>query len=384
MSSFIMVSLEALDTPAAETSRSHILLVDDDRAILEGVADLLSLHGYDVMTAASAKSALKVMQQQVPDLVISDIMMPGMDGYAFYEAVRDNPAWTPIPFIFLTARGQPTDVRRGQSLGADAYVTKPFEPEDLLIAVKARLRRARDIQAAAMSDVEKMKKRLITAFSHELRTPLTIIYGYVNMLRDEHGDLPEAEVDTMLESMHRGTQRLVDLVSDLMLMLQLESGVVELEIELGKGRVSLPRIVEKVADRYRRDAQERGVTLTTEIDPALAELRFSLYLDDALSRLIDNAIKFSPQGTGAVHVAATRNGGDARIAVTDNGIGIDPAKLQVIFEQFEQLDRDLLEQQGVGLGLSLARRLVDLHRGWIEVVSQPGKGSTFTIHLPAN
>jgi len=379
-----MVSLEALDTPAAETSRSHILLVDDDRAILEGVADLLSLHGYDVMTAASAKSALKVMQQQVPDLVISDIMMPGMDGYAFYEAVRDNPAWTPIPFIFLTARGQPTDVRRGQSLGADAYVTKPFEPEDLLIAVKARLRRARDIQAAAMSDVEKMKKRLITAFSHELRTPLTIIYGYVNMLRDEHGDLPEAEVDTMLESMHRGTQRLVDLVSDLMLMLQLESGVVELEIELGKGRVSLPRIVEKVADRYRRDAQERGVTLTTEIDPALAELRFSLYLDDALSRLIDNAIKFSPQGTGAVHVAATRNGGDARIAVTDNGIGIDPAKLQVIFEQFEQLDRDLLEQQGVGLGLSLARRLVDLHRGWIEVVSQPGKGSTFTIHLPAN
>ncbi len=379
-----MVSLEALDTPAAETSRSHILLVDDDRAILEGVADLLSLHGYDVMTAASAKSALKVMQQQVPDLVISDIMMPGMDGYAFYEAVRDNPAWTPIPFIFLTARGQPTDVRRGQSLGADAYVTKPFDPEDLLIAVKARLRRARDIQAAAMSDVEKMKKRLITAFSHELRTPLTIIYGYVNMLRDEHGDLPEAEVDTMLESMHRGTQRLVDLVSDLMLMLQLESGVVELEIELGKGRMSLPRIVEKVADRYRRDAQERGVTLTTEIDPALAELRFSLYLDDALSRLIDNAIKFSPQGTGAVHVAATRNGGDARIAVTDNGIGIDPAKLQVIFEQFEQLDRDLLEQQGVGLGLSLARRLVDLHRGWIEVVSQPGKGSTFTIHLPAN
>lgn len=379
-----MVSLEALDTPAAETSRSHILLVDDDRAILEGVADLLSLHGYDVMTAASAKSALKVMQQQVPDLVISDIMMPGMDGYAFYEAVRDNPAWTPIPFIFLTARGQPTDVRRGQSLGADAYVTKPFEPEDLLIAVKARLRRARDIQAAAMSDVEKMKKRLITAFSHELRTPLTIIYGYVNMLRDEHGDLPEAEVDTMLESMHRGTQRLVDLVSDLMLMLQLESGVVELEIELGKGRMSLPRIVEKVADRYRRDAQERGVTLTTEIDPALAELRFSLYLDDALSRLIDNAIKFSPQGTGAVHVAATRNGGDARIAVTDNGIGIDPAKLQVIFEQFEQLDRDLLEQQGVGLGLSLARRLVDLHKGWIEVVSQPGKGSTFTIHLPAN
>src|SRR5690606_31102519 len=192
-----MVSLEALDTPAAETSRSHILLVDDDRAILEGVADLLSLHGYDVMTAASAKSALKVMQQQVPDLVISDIMMPGMDGYAFYEAVRDNPAWTPIPFIFLAARGQPTDVRRGQSLGADAYVTKPFDPEDLLIAVKARLRRARDIQAAAMSDVEKMKKRLITAFSHELRTPLTIIYGYVNMLRDEHGDLPEAEVDTM-------------------------------------------------------------------------------------------------------------------------------------------------------------------------------------------
>lgn len=379
-----MLSMESLDTSAEESSRGLVLLVDDDRAILEGVADLLSLHGYEVLTAASAKAALKAMQQNVPDLVISDIMMPGMDGYAFYEAVRDNPAWTPIPFIFLTARGQPTDIRRGQRLGADAYVTKPFEPEDLLIAVQARLRRARDIKASAMADVEEMKKRLITAFSHELRTPLTIIYGYVNMLRDEHDDLPEAEVETMLDSVHRGTQRLVDLVEDLMLMLQLESGVVELEIELGKGRMSLPRIIEKVAERHRRYARERGVALTIEIDPGLTELRFSLYVDDALSRIVDNAIKFSPHASGKVHITATRSGNEARIAVRDNGLGIPPSKLKQIFEQFEQLDRDLLEQQGVGLGLPLARRLVDLHGGTIEVESQPGRGSTFTIFLPAS
>ena len=115
-----------------------ILLVDDNPAILEGVADLLELQGYQVLTASSGNQAVTQMQSKKPDLVISDIMMPGMDGYEFYKVVRSNPEWVPIPFIFLTARGQQRDIRRGNSLGADAYLTKPFEPDDLISARSAR------------------------------------------------------------------------------------------------------------------------------------------------------------------------------------------------------------------------------------------------------
>jgi DNA-binding response OmpR family regulator len=142
-----------------------ILLVDDDPAILEGVVDLLQLYGYNLLTASDGKLALEVMQDYTPDLVISDIMMPEMDGYEFYEAVRSRPEWVPIPFIFLTARGQQVDIRRGQSLGADAYLVKPFEPEDLLIAIDARLKRARAIQAVTQADVDQMKQQLITIIS---------------------------------------------------------------------------------------------------------------------------------------------------------------------------------------------------------------------------
>lgn len=365
------------------SDRASVLLVDDDTAILEGVADLLALHGYEVITATDGRSALAAMRQSVPDLVVSDIMMPVMDGYEFYETVRDNPEWTSIPFIFLTARGQRVDVRRGQRLGADAYVTKPFEPEDLLIAVRARLKRVRDIQSAATADVERMKEQLITIFSHELRTPLAYIYGYVNLLREQRDDLDPAAAQEMIEGAHRGTKRLVALVEDLMMLVQIESGVVETEIGLERGQMPVRAIVETVLERHQRPAEERGVALQADVAPDAAECRYSLYIESALSRLVDNAIKFCRKGAGHVTIRARRSADAVELAVVDDGIGIEPAKQQVIFERFYQLNRDVMEQQGIGLGLTLARMLARLHGGDVHVQSAPGAGSTFTISLPA-
>lgn len=379
-----MIRLQERDDQPDAVAHSAILLVDDDPAILEGVADLLELYGYDVTTAANGRAALESMQQVVPDLVISDIMMPGMDGYTFFEAVRENPAWTPIPFIFLTARGQRMDIRRGQRLGADAYLTKPFEPEDLLIAVEARLKRARDIQQAAESNVEEMKQRLITIFGHELRTPLAYIYGYVNLLRDQREDLGDEAIEEMLEGAHRGTQRLVELVEDLMMLVQIESGVVAMEIELERGQMSVQSIVESAVSRQARWARERGVQVTTNVDPAVHAYRYSMYIENALMRLLDNAIKFCRRETGRVTVRAEQQGDSVHIKVIDNGIGIAPSKQKAIFRRFYQLDRDVMEQQGVGLGLTLARTLVRLHDGDIGVHSKLGEGSTFTIILPCS
>src|SRR5262245_12632287 len=126
------------------TSNPHgptVLVVDDDQVILETVEDILRLSGYNTLAASNGVKALERLYASSPDLIVSDISMPDMDGYQFYEAVRANPAWTLIPFIFLSARGQRTDIRRGTRLGADAYLVKPFEPEDLLGAVEARLAR---------------------------------------------------------------------------------------------------------------------------------------------------------------------------------------------------------------------------------------------------
>jgi two-component system sensor histidine kinase/response regulator len=359
-----------------------ILLVDDDPAILEGVVDLLQLYGYNLLTASDGKLALEVMQDYTPDLVISDIMMPEMDGYEFYEAVRSRPEWVPIPFIFLTARGQQVDIRRGQSLGADAYLVKPFEPEDLLIAIDARLRRARAIQAVTQADVDQMKQQLITIFSHELRTPLTYIYGYVNLLQDGRNELDSDTVDEMLEGVRLGAERLVKLVEDLMLMVRIDSGVVQIEIDQRSEPVELSGVVTTVLDKYQHLAAKNRVVIKTDIAPGLVISGVRAYVGEVLMRLVENAIKFANPGDGEVVITGAVQDETVAVAVADNGIGISPSNQKDIFERFVQLNRDLLEQQGIGLGLPIARSLMELHGGEITLESQVGKGSVFTLLFP--
>lgn len=374
--------MEVPPTPQVGKPRACILLVDDDEAILNSAARLLKLRGYEVITALNGREALAAMQQVVPDVIVSDIGMPDMNGYDFFHAVRSNPLWTPIPFIFLTAYGQRTDIRRGHSLGVDAYLVKPFEMEDLLVLVESRLKRVREIHETAQAEVERMKQQLVTIFSHELRTPLTYIYGYVDMLRDQYSELDRATVETMLEGMRRGAERLTRLVEDLMLIVRLDSGVVGTEIALRRMPVTLSAVVEEVVEHYRHIAKERQVAIDVAVPPNLHVLGVPLYLQDALARLVDNAIKFSKQQGGRVSISAEVRGEWVVLCVSDDGIGIDPASLETIFERFFQLDRQRLEQQGVGLGLTIARDLIRLHGGDITVQSQPGVGSTFTVTLP--
>jgi two-component system sensor histidine kinase/response regulator len=359
-----------------------LLLVDDDLAILEGVADLLELHGYNIITATDGVEALEAMHEKAPDLVISDIMMREMDGYEFYEAVRKNPAWTMLPFIFLTARGQTIDIRRGHSLGADAYLTKPFEPEDLLIAIRARLKRMDEIRDVTRADVDQVKQQLMTIFSHELRTPLAYIYGYVNLLDEHFSDTADETIDTMIDGAKQGAERLVSLVDDLMLMVRIDSGVVGMEIERRRLWVDLVPLIEKVADNARFQVKGQNKALATLLPDELTVSCIPVYVEDMIERLVDNALKFLKGGGGQVLVSAGLQDDRVIVAVEDDGIGIAPGLHETIFERFRQIDRETMEQQGTGLGLSIARSLARLHGGDITMRSEVGKGSMFVISLP--
>ncbi len=358
-----------------------VLLVDDDAAILEAVTDLLQYHGYHVVTARDGQEALSVMQTFLPDMIISDITMPVMDGFQFFDAVRQRTNWTSIPFIFLTSRGQKTDVLYGYTLGVDDYITKPFEPEDLIVKIDLRLKRAREIRAAAESEADRIKNQLLTIFSHELRTPLTYIYGYTSLLRDDRSSLDDATVDQMLGGVQLGAERLVRLVEDLILVVRIDNGIMDMEFERRSGPVALREIVDHIVTMLEAGAAARNVRFEVNIDPSLRVNGLPLYLENALTRLIDNGIRFTKPGGGQIDVSAHPEDGKAIIRITDQGIGIDPADQKRIFERFTQIDREHLEQQGVGLGLAVAKGIIEAHAGNITLESKVGEGTTFVVTL---
>ena len=365
------------------TEQATILIVDDDPAILENAVDLLRVSGYHVLSAKNGLEALQVLQSRMPDLIVSDIMMPEMDGYALYQAVRDNPAWTLIPFLFLSAKGEQKDIRRGYELGADLYLTKPFEPDDLLTAVQTRLKRFSEIQAAAQAPVEEMKSNLITIFNHELRTPLTYIYGYLRLLQDDYQTMDGDTINHILGDMQKGTDRLVGLVEELMLLAQLDSGLIERQVAQLSEDVPLSSKIDQVINELYPTAEKKHIAISAALPKDLLVFGIGNYLQDIFRRLIDNAIKFGkPGGEVLVKAAADKEEPYVSVTVQDDGVGISSDQQKYIFDLFRQIDRETMEQQGVGIGLTIADRLVRLHGGTIQVESEPGVGSTFTVTLP--
>lgn len=359
-----------------------LLIVDDDETILETAADYFRMIGYEVMTAGNGNEGFFQMQQQTPNVVISDIMMPEADGYQFYERVRENPQWTTVPFIFLTARGQRQDVRLGYTLGVDDYLIKPFELKDLQMAVESRLKRVRAIQVVSQNDAEQMKQQLLTTFGHELRTPLTQIYGYLSLLKEDHSQLSDDEVDEMLSGMDRGAKRLIRLVEDLMLLIRIDSGAANVEIERHRIQEDVNVLISQVVALNSVKAEARHVQITVDVPYGLEIFCLPGYLQDALARLVDNGIKFSKMQGGHLHISAEGQDNSVVIRIADDGLGIHPDERKQLFQRFQQIDRAHREQQGLGLGLVIADAIVKLHGGTITLQSEASQGSAFTVTLP--
>lgn len=360
----------------------RILVVDDHEPLLTAIQGILEGEGYAVFTATNGAQALEMMDEVVPNLIIADIMMPRMDGYALYEAIRDEQEWVTIPFIFLTAKAEREDKLKGKNMGAEDYLTKPFDPQELVVAVRSRLGRAQAIKEATDSQLDKLKQQIANVLGHELRTPLTYVRGYTELALEE---VPSTDdLQDFLLGIKRGADRLNCLVEDLMLMVQLDTGRTAEEFRmLAQVHPNLKSVLYAAVQRHQQQAVAQGVTLKLVAEPDLPPVEISepLFVN-ALGRLIDNGIKFSWGEGKQVTVNARATDEWVEIAVHDNGIGIAPKEMPHLFERFRQINRAKMEQQGAGLGLALAQELIQLHKGHIVVDSTVDKGSTFTIRLP--
>lgn len=366
-------------------TKATILVVEDDIHLLEGIRDILELEGYGVLTAQNGQLALDILGQQEtpPDLIVSDIMMPLMDGIEFFHQVRQEPRWVGVPFIFLTAKGEKADYYKGMRMGVDDYVIKPYDPTDLLVKIETRLKRQQLLNQAHSKSLDNLKRQILTILNHEFRTPLTFVVAYADMLNDpSFGKLSENEILTYLKGVSAGAERLRVLIENFILLVEIETGDAQKTYDWRKRAIgSLEPIF--------HEARSRVKALAEGVNPLEIRIEGDIplfigdpeYLAVAVAQLLSNAAKFSEPGK-PIQLGARADDQRVSIWVKDEGRGIPPQELQQIWDSFYQIDRATYEDQGAGAGLAIVRGVVQLHGGQAEVASQPGVGSTFTLHIP--
>jgi len=366
--------------------KATLLVVEDDVHLLQGIRDILELDGYSVITASSGVEGLDVLSRlpTAPDLIISDIMMPRMDGYQFFDAVRAKEEWTEVPFIFLTAKGEKADVRLGRKLGADDYIIKPMDPDDLLVIVEAKLRRRDQLRHRFDGRVSDVKRNILTILNHEFRTPLTYVVAYADMLNRDADELGAEEMRVFLHGLDAGAQRLRRLVENFIMLVELETGEAGQNFSWRKRSMTDIRpLYREVIGQLQAMAQEKGITLVSEAPEQVPTFQGDYeYLRTALLHLVENGIKFSDKPGATVELKAVHDDAELHLIVEDHGRGVPETELENIWQPFYQINRQQHEDQGAGAGLAIVKGVASLHGGRAEVQSTFGMGSRFSIVLP--
>ncbi|HZY43918.1 MAG TPA: response regulator [Anaerolineae bacterium] len=365
---------------------SKVLVIEDEADIRRNILDLLEVEGFAASSAENGLHGLRVIRAgQIPDLILCDIMMPEMDGYGVLEELRKDLATSAIPFIFLTAKADRSDLRHGMELGADDFITKPFTRDELLKAISSRLMRAHAVRESTEAEFDQLKRRIGTMLAHELRTPLTTVMGYTDLALEDISTLSPEQLLNFLGQIKQGSARLARLVEDLLLLTQVDTGQIDQDFQANLNICrNLSDVIARTLELYQSSARALGLRFETEIDPQLPAVNLNQPLfATAFGHLLTNSIKFSKGQADLVKVVARSAGDGVDLAVIDHGIGIQADEIPRLFKRFHQINRQKIEQQGAGLGLAVARELIRMHGGDIYVESAPGSGSTFTIHLPA-
>lgn len=366
---------------------TKILVIEDEAHILDSLVEMLQFEGFEATGARNGEIGLYEAYRLAPDLIISDITMPEtpIDGFVLLQELRSNARTATIPLIFLTARTEREDFRQGMSLGADDYVTKPFTSADLLGAISAVLKRRSTITSPYEERLDALQHVLSHTLPHELRTPLTSIIGYSEYLTQQPAQLSADEIDLCGTAIYRAGQRLYHLIENYLLYMRLSFAKHEHPImhKLREHYIDQPtypaerliRETTETAEKYKRPDD-----LHLDIDPQASVQLSSEDIGRIVGELVDNAFKFSAHGA-PVEVTAKIVENGFTVRVTDRGIGMSEEELAHI-GPYTQFRRQILEQQGLGLGLVIARGLTEFFGGSFEIVSQPNQGTLVTIKFP--
>ncbi|MBX9941524.1 MAG: response regulator [Candidatus Obscuribacterales bacterium] len=371
-------------------SNKATVLVAEDNSELANYIHYLLKDFCQVKLAANGKEALRILEEEQPDLILSDVMMPEMDGLQLCQEVKSKEEWSSIPVIFLTALTHRDALLKGWQAGADDYLFKPFHPTELTTRIRSALKIKKDLSKLHQNlrnsrdealQADTFKSQFVSMLSHEIRTPLNAVIGMSELLSQTK---LSTEQENLLKTVQYSASMLMDLLNNVLNFTKLEAGKFEQEtIEF-----MTKDLVNESLELLSPAARRKNLTLKAEIDqevPLIVEADLSR-LRQVLVNLLSNAVKFTDAGEVALKLkleAKDTRRAILRFSVIDTGCGIAAEKLEDIFKPFFQADASIARNfGGTGLGLAICRSLVESMGGSIELTSKIGRGSCFSFSIP--
>ena len=359
----------------------RILCIEDDREMRTSIRLMLEIAGYEIEEAENGKTGVDLALKMFPDLIICDIMMPGLDGYETLKEIRKHESTALTPFIFLTGEDPRSHLRKGMNLGASDFLTKPVDMDDFLKAVSVRLEEAEHRKTVLQRTINELSEKITRALPHELRTPMTGILGLTELLHTHVEQMTPQDIKELAQLLSDSAARMNQTLEKFWIHTQcllLPNDHATLSASRQRGSKEAHLVIQRIAEVL-ASSYNRSYDLRLNLSPvslAIAEH----YLEQLLQQVIDNAFKFSVTGTNvAVSTACEHNRG--LITITDHGRGMSEDQIKKI-HTFMQFDREQYEQQGLGLGLMIAQRLTEIHGGTFRVTSTSGEGTSIELSFP--
>lgn len=374
----------SVDNNPNALANCRILIVDDDRLNIHILRGILKAEGYQLDSAGSGEEALKKYPEFTPDLVLLDVMMPGINGFQTCRQLKDNYGEDCAPIIFITAKNESDDVVEGFSAGGIDYLPKPFQPGEVVVRVRTHLhsRILAEQQKALVDQLSKAdaaKNRFLGMAAHDLRNPLAGIRGLSEFLLDKSFGPLTTDQEDLVDNILTASQSMLQLVNELLDMATIESG----ELKIDRKETDLIPLIEKSIFFAKMNADKKG----TKIDFNPPSERTKLFIDpdkimQVVDNLLSNAIKYSPPKS-IVSVEFTAPAGAPSISVKDQGPGIPEGERDKLFKDFGRLSAQPTGgEKSTGLGLAICRKIVEAHGAIVSAENLPDLGCEFKVTFP--
>lgn len=364
-----------------------VLVADDDRMNLRILGGILRAEGYALAEADSGEKTLEVYESFQPDLVLLDVMMPGIDGFETCRRLKKRHGVTGAPIIFITAKNESDDVVEGLEAGGADYLPKPFKAKEVLARIRSHLQNrilSEQMQALVdqLSKANAAKNHFLGMAAHDLRNPLASIRGLAEFLREGVvGPLAPEQLD-LIATIHSASQSMLDMVNELLDVATIESG----ELKLAREPHNLADLIAKSVAMTNMEAAKKKTHVIFDAPAAPVILRIdAAKMKQVIDNLLSNAVKYSPPTSlVSILVLPHPEPGQCSFAVRDQGPGIPETERDKLFKDFSRLSaRPTGGEKSTGLGLAICRKIVEAHDGTIVAENLPIRGCEFRVTLPA-